>query len=162
MERLVKNIANGDRVVFNNGRFDNWCVYVVETDGSSNAPYDVQYFADLFDLSKKYPENKIYNDFILIYNKTSTNINHETIALINDIVLTYQEEDRNMTEKWFSVIYAGMIAEENKDGTILKKRIKRLGMHQVLIDGLSPDVAANFSKGKKWRDLDAIMKKKGF
>ena len=63
---------------------------------------------------------------------------------------------------WFSIIYAGMIAEENKANAILKKRIKRLGMHQVLIEGLDPNLAANFSKGKKWKELDALMRERGF
>ncbi len=45
-------------------------------------------------------------------------------------------------EIWFNVLYAGMVAEENKENAVLKKRIKRLGMHQVLIDGLEPE---------KWR-----------
>ncbi len=55
-----------------------------------------------------------------------------------------------------------MIEEENKQFAILKKRIKRLGMHQILIDNLDPEVAANFSKGKKWRELDNLMKLRGF
>ena len=55
-----------------------------------------------------------------------------------------------------------MIAEENKGNAILKKRIKRLGMHQVLLENYTPEHAANFSKGKKWKDLDKLMKQKGF
>ena len=57
---------------------------------------------------------------------------------------------------------AGMIAEENKVNMILKKRIKRLGVYQVLMDNFPPSEAANFSKGKGWRELDSIMKAKGF
>jgi hypothetical protein len=71
-------------------------------------------------------------------------------------------EDAEEIEIWLTVIYAGMIAEENKAHAVLGKRIKRLGMYQVLIEKLSPDYAANFSKGKKWRELDAVMKGKGF
>jgi hypothetical protein len=55
-----------------------------------------------------------------------------------------------------------MIAEENKANAILKKRVKRLGVHQVLVLGMPPSEAAKFSNGKKWRDLDAIMKSNGF
>lgn len=35
-----------------------------------------------------------------------------------------------------------MVAEENKLGTKLGKRIKRLGIHQVLYDRYSPAAAA--------------------
>jgi hypothetical protein len=55
-----------------------------------------------------------------------------------------------------------MIAEENKKNAILKKRIKRLGIYQVLIEGMKPEVAAVFSKGKKWRELDKTMLERGF
>jgi hypothetical protein len=65
-------------------------------------------------------------------------------------------------EQWFTVLYAGMIAEENKQNAILKKRVKRLGMHQVLMLNMPSSVAAKFSYGKKWRDLDAIMRPYGF
>jgi len=35
-------------------------------------------------------------------------------------------------------------------------------MHQTLTDRIGAEQAAQFSKGKKWRVLDAIMKEKGF
>jgi len=162
MTKLVKKLKNGKSVVFDQGRFDNWCVYVVSSNDSRFAPLDNQYFSELLEISKKYSKNKVYNDFVKIYDKTTAAIDKEVIELIEKISYTYNIEDQPIVEKWFTVIYAGMIAEENKERTILKKRIKRLGMHQVLIDNLAPNIAANFSKGKKWRELDAIMKKKGF
>ena len=82
--------------------------------------------------------------------------------MIDRLVSTYRLEHQALVEQWFVVIYAGMIAEENKQSAILKKRIKRLGMHQVLKLEYEPRIAANFSKGKKWRDLDEIMKPLSF
>jgi len=161
-ERVIKKIANNRRVVFDKGGFDDWCVYIVESNGNKKAPFDTEYFRDLKNISKKYENNKVYNDFISIYNQTDSTINQNVLNLIDRIVDTYLEEDRILIEQWFTVIYAGMIAEENKQYAILKKRIKRLGMHQTLILNYEPNVAANFSKGKKWRELDAIMKPLGF
>lgn len=119
MERLIKNIANDSKVVFDSGRFDNWCVYVVNSNGSRNAPFDNQYLSDLLDLSKKYSDNKVYDDFVRIYNKTTSKIDNEVTEFIDNISRTYKEEDRSLIEKWFTVIYAGMIAEENKEGAII-------------------------------------------
>lgn len=84
--------------------------------------------------------------------------------LLQQITCISAEYNENQIEVdiWFTVIYAGMVAEENKENAILKKRIKRLGMHQLLIENESPHFAANFSKGRKWRELDLIMKKYGF
>jgi hypothetical protein len=80
---------------------------------------------------------------------------------ITTIADTYGS-DAEEVDIWLTVIYAGMIAEENKQFAVLKKRVKRLGMHQVLLENMAPAVAANFSKGKKWRELDQIMRPKGF
>ena len=44
----------------------------------------------------------------------------------------------------------GMITEENKRNTRLGKRIKRLGMHQVLIEEIQPAIAVNFSRVMGW------------
>ncbi|MCD4833646.1 MAG: lamin tail domain-containing protein [Bacteroidales bacterium] len=162
MARLIKNLKNDRQVIFDTGNFDDWCVYVVESNGIKKAPYDVTYFGDLKNISEHYEEDKVYNDFVEIYNKTSKSIDQNILSLIDRLVSTYKEEHQVLIEQWFAVIYAGMIAEENKQYAILKKRIKRLGMHQTLKLGYEPRIAANFSKGKKWRNLDTIMKPYGF
>lgn len=162
MERLIKKLQNNRKVIFDSGKFDDWCVYVVESDGSKTAPLDTTYFTEFKIITTHYQNNKVYNDFVAIYNYTNSYVDIETTALIDALLITYNVQHRAIMEQWLTVIYAGMIAEENKQNAILKKRIKRLGMHQVLIDNIAPIVAANFSKGKPWRELDAIMRLKGF
>jgi len=162
MSTLVKNLQNNRSVVFDTGRFDNWCVYLVESNGYRIAPLDKIYFEELYHISKKYPTNKVYSDFISIYHITTKNIAPKALVLIDEIVETYKSEDRMIVEQWLTVIYAGMIAEENKEKAILKKRVKRLGMYQVLVLEYPADEAAIFSKGKKWKELDRMMKGYGF
>ncbi len=162
MAQLVKQLRNNRSVVFDTGKFDDWCVYVVESNGTKKAPFDETYFSDLFQISRKYTQDKVYNDFVSIYNATTKNIDNNTLSLIDNITNTYSNEDQIIIEQWFTVIYAGMIAEENKQFAILKKRVKRLGMHQVLKLNMSAKDAAKFSYGKKWRELDAIMQPLGF
>ncbi len=162
MIRLIKDLKNNRKVVFDAGRFDDWCVYVIEDNGNANAPQDVTYFSELHLISQKYANQKVYYDFVKIYNKTDKLINSEVLNLIDTIVATYDEEDKISVEQWYTVLYAGMIAEENKKNAILKKRIKRLGMYQVLIQDMPAHEAAKFSYGKKWRDLDQLMKPYGF
>jgi len=159
---LIKELKHNRKVIFDQGKFDNWCVYVVESDGSKKAPFDNEYFSDLKNISLKYPNNKVYNDFVSIYDITTNMIEQNVLDLIDSIVSTYNIEDQILIEQWFSVIYAGMIAEENKQYAKLKKRIKRLGMHQTLILNFSPYEASKFSYGKKWYDLDKIMQPLGF
>jgi hypothetical protein len=42
-----------------------------------------------------------------------------------------------------------MVAEENYPGTKLGKRLKRLGVHQILIEGMKVETAANWSRGNR-------------
>jgi hypothetical protein len=162
MERLIKLLPNQQKVVFDKGKFDDWCVYVVEPNGERYAPKDAVYFAEFQKINLSYPENKVYNDFVSIYKKTTATIDEQVLALIENLYLSYLPHHREKTALWFTVLYAGMVAEENKVGAILKKRIKRLGMHQLLIQKLAPETAAAFSKGKSWRELDSLMLQLGF
>ncbi|MBX2931032.1 MAG: hypothetical protein KF781_03670 [Chitinophagaceae bacterium] len=162
MATLIKPLRNNRSVIFDTGKFDNWCVYVVESNGSKKAPFDETYFNDLYSIAQKYPQDKVYNDFVSIYDNTTKSIDIAVLALIDNITDTYNEDDKVIIEQWFTVIYAGMVAEENKQFAILKKRVKRLGLHQVMKLGIAAKDAAKFSYGKKWRDLDAIMKPLGF
>lgn len=162
MAKLIKRLKNNRSVIFDTGRFDDWCVYVVESNGSLKAPFDETYFSDLYNISHRYTQNKVYNDFVAIYERTTNSIELSVLKLIDKIVSTYNVEDRILVEQWFTVIYAGMIAEENKEFAILKKRVKRLGMHQVLILNMPAKDAAKFSYGRKWKELDAIMRPLGF
>ncbi len=162
MATLIKGLRNNRQVLFDTGKFDEWCVYIVESDGTKKAPFDVTYFTDLHNISHHYPDGKVYQDFVAIYNLTSRTVNPQILTLIDKIVFTYNIEHQVIAEQWFAVIYAAMIAEENKAKAVLKKRVKRLGMHQVLILGMPANEAAIFSYGKKWRDLDTIMRSYGF
>ena len=162
MSKLVKKLKNNKTVCFDTGNFDDWCVYVVETTGVKKAPYDEEYFSDLQIISQQYKKGKVYEDFVKIYDLTSSVIDPKVLNLIEELAETYRDEHKPIIEQWFTVLYAGMIAEENKQYAILKKRIKRLGMYQTLVLNMSPKQAAKFSYGKKWRELDAIMKNYGF
>lgn len=161
MSRKINNFSKGGFIEFDSGCFDGWCVFVTRPGAKRFAPTDVQYFTRLKELSEKFGSQKIYDDFVVIYNRTTKNIDARVFDLILVLSRFYDEYSTEI-ELWFNVLYAGMIAEENKENAILKKRIKRLGVHQILIDDVLPEKAAVFSKGKKWRELDQIMIAKGF
>ncbi len=161
MPQKLNSLSNGGFIEFDSGCFDGWCVFVTMPGSKRFAPTDVQYFSRLKKIAEKFGPQKIYDDFVVIYNRTSKNVDLKVFELIAVLSLFYDADTAEM-ELWLNVIYAGMIAEENKENAILKKRIKRLGMYQVLIDGISPEKAAVFSKGKKWKELDEIMRLKGF
>jgi len=161
MSQKLNQFSNGGIIEFDKGTFDDWCVFVTKPSGERFAPSDLQYFSRLKKLGNKYGSQKIYDDFVVVYNRTTAKPEPDVFALISLLSRIYGNDALEI-EIWFNVLYAGMIAEENKANAILKKRVKRLGMHQVLIDGIEPEVAAEFSKGIKWQQLDRLMKAKGF
>ncbi len=161
MPRKINKFSNGGFIEFDSGCFDKWCVFVTKPGGERFAPTDINYFLRLNTLGEKYGHQKIYDDFVVIFNRTKKNIDPNIFELISALSKSYNSDSLEM-EIWLNVLYAGMIAEENKENAILKKRIKRLGMYQVLIENIPPEKAAVFSKGKKWRELDELMQLKGF
>ena len=158
---FVSELKDGTELWFGKGKFDDYCIYVSPPNHRTWFPLDREYFEVLDALAEEYGAGQLYSDFIRIYNSTDTNIDDLVLEEIQRIADKYPEE-RDAVELMFSILYAAMIAEENKEHTILGKRIKRLGIHQVLFEKVPPADAAEFSKGKSWRRLDAMCKERGF
>lgn len=152
-------LSNGNKVFFGKGRFDDWCVYYENKMGKF-ALRDTEYFNFFKCMSRVYGIRKIYDDFVSIYNDTTNEISIDTVHKIKNISLQYNES--NEMEKYLSVIYLAMIAEENKENCVLGKRIKMLGIHNLLIDDMSPQLAANISKWKSWKVLNKYCLDRGF
>lgn len=159
--KKIKDLRHGGQVIFDRGKFDDYCVYVVRG-GVKHAPHDETYFTDLQIISNLLGNNKVYDDFLLIYEKTWAVIEKSATDLIESIADTYPPSYKKIIEEWFTVIYAGMVAEEVKENARLRKRIKRLGMYQTLIEKRTANYAAKFSYNKNWMDLNKIMKNLGF
>jgi len=66
------------------------------------------------------------------------------------------------THKYFLFVYYAMVAEEKKTNSKLGKRIKLLGIYQILNENFSSQTAANFSRGLKWTVIDEECKRRGF
>lgn len=160
--KVINKINEEILIYFDKGIFDNFCVYFSDNGNKKIAPKDVEYFSEFKKLSKFYPKYKVYDDFVSIYEVTGKEIDKNTVNLIKAISNTYHEEHKRLVEILFSIIYGGMITEENKERAILKKRMKRLGMHQLLVLDFSPFDAARFSRGKKARELNRVMQSYGF
>lgn len=55
-----------------------------------------------------------------------------------------------------------MVAENLKANTRLGKRIKRLGVHQLLFENRTVLDAANFMRGMGWREIAGMCEERGF
>ena len=103
----------------------------------------------------------IYEDFVSIYEKTQGTLDNDLLNQIN--VLSQGYGDLSLyAEKLFVILYATMIAEMSKTNTKLGKRIKRLGIHKILIENMDCHQAANFMKGMGWREISKLCDQRGF
>lgn len=161
MANIIANFKDGSFLEYDKGKFDDWCVYLTRPDQLKYAPRDYQYFKRLLGYGKKYGNENIYQDFVRVYDKTTKSIAPDVLLSIQTDCEKYGEDAIDIAID-LTIIYMGMIAEENKAFSRLGKRIKRLGVYQVLKEDVEPYTAANFSRHKKWRDLDAICKERGF
>lgn len=161
MGQLIKEFENGTFLEYDRGGFDDWCVYFTDTNGTRKPPRDVDYFKQLTELAEKYSVEKVYTDYVQVYNLTGKEVEQAALAEISRISASYGRDALDV-DIIFSILYMAMIAEERKKYTRLGKRIKRLGIYKLLIEKRSVYEAANFMRGMGWRDIDALCRERGF
>lgn len=155
MGTKIKDFSDGSFLEYDNGQFDEWCVYMNQPNGIRHPPLDRDYFAQLQSFANKYGVNKIYEDYVSVYNLVGKAVDNNDLNEITNIASTYGNDALEI-DKIFSILYMAMIAEERKAFTKLGKRIKRLGVHKLLIEGETAQQAANFMRGMGWRDIDVL------
>lgn len=159
--RLLKTFSNGSTLCYDTGRFDDLCVYLAGPTVPRHAPKDVGYFTTLLELGAAHGRHKVYADFVRVYESTGRAVDQKVFAVITEVAGSYANDALN-ADVVLSILHAAMVAEENKANTRLGKRVKRLGVHLVLIEGVSPAQASNFSRGMKWTAIDAECRRRGF
>jgi hypothetical protein len=161
MVRLIRTFSNGESLVYDTGIFDNWCAYHCKPDGTRNPPRDVDYFSSLVELANIYGPKRLYSDIKKIFILTGKEIDEKILRYISLVSEEYFENSM-MIEIIFTILYAAFISEENKANTKLGKRIKFLGIHQILVEGIPAETAAIFSKGKSWQEISKLCEQRGF
>lgn len=155
----IATLFDGTKLVFSQGKFDSWCIYHIRN-GFAHALRD----EEVFSLMQKYTGSMqrfwLYKDFLTVFNLVTKDINCVVVNNIANIAMQY--ETPREVQFILMFLYAGMVAEENKDRAILKKYIKRLGVHQVLVELMPPKMAANYSRRKKWQELQLECEVRGF
>ena len=158
----IKTFCDGSYLEYDKGKFDDWCVYLAQPDGTRRPPRDVDYFADLKELSEKIGADQVYQDCVQIYRRTGKQADSQVLEDISQLTEQHYGFDARRADITFSVLYLAMIAEEQKRNTYLGKRIKRLGVHVLLVENRSVQESANFMRGMGWREIDALCGEQGF
>lgn len=156
-DQIQAEMAGGVSVYFGRGRIDEYCVFV-ETDSRRHAPKDVAYFDSLKTIADRHGElgrDKVYAIFQRLYDSADRNIRQDVLDTIAEEVKNFGG-DALLLEHILVTIYYAMVAEESrgpKERFPLGKRLKKIGVYQLLVEDVAPSKAANSSKGRPWRDL---------
>lgn len=153
---------DGSSYKFVFGSFDPWCVEYFKNNEAQERITDEISFKALLVYGKKVGYHNEYEDFVEIYNMMSDGIDETEISKRIEIISEKYEEYKLKVNKLFHFLFMCMIAEDNKKRTVLGKRIKRLGVHRLLIEGISPKVAANETKHVKSNKISNMCTERGF
>ena len=167
---VVKSFPGGTSIGFTEGKFDRWCVQE-RVFVWTRRPTDAGCFARLLELAQRYGTDKVMADFVAVYDAMGVKPprgdllpSDQVLDLITRLSAAYGSSpgDDVRADRLFTTLYLTMIAEENKARAILGKRIKRLGVHLVLMEGRTPEEAAAFPTGKKAAELSALCQSYDF
>jgi len=122
MAILIKTIDKHILIEFDKGKFDEWCIYLTKNQSRRYVPLDTEYFGRLKEFAEVYSTHKIFSVFLMFYHATDNQLNDDIFKLIDILSAQYDEYEAEI-KVWFTIIYAGMIAGENKANAILKKEL---------------------------------------
>lgn len=161
MGQLIKRFPDGSFLEYDRGGFDDWSVYLTSASGNRRPPRDTDYFTQLKELAERFGTEKVYSDYVKVYDLTGKQVDRDSLEKISILSKEYGAS-ATQVDTIFSILYMAMIAEERKAGTRLGKRIKRLGIHKLLIENIPVREAANFMRGMGWRDIARLCEERGF
>ena len=158
MGKTIKTFSDGSFLEYDSGNFDGWCVYLNRPGRERIAPTDKDCFRALVDFSELYGADRLYADYVKVYEQTGAEVDSAVLEQIDQLAAGYQKRknDPKNGAIVFTILYLAMIAEERKKNTKLGRRIKRLGVHKLLVEGDTVEHAADFMRGMDWEGIDAL------
>ncbi|MDA9165923.1 hypothetical protein N9O16_00355 [Candidatus Poseidoniaceae archaeon] len=157
---IFRTFTDGKSIGFGRGKIDDYCVFIKDNDGF-RAPLDTEYFQFIYDLATEYGTLSVYDSFKKLYLIAEKKLHPKANEII-DMASARFPERYLQSQLYFSVLYMAMVAEQNYPSTKLGKRLKRLGIYQLLFEEMSVQEAANWSRGKPWRVISVECEKRGF
>lgn len=169
MSEIIKKFSNGAGLKIDkkpkdpkdpNGPDDELGVYYVSPDGAETCWHVRNCFDDLWYLTGRYPQTKLYDDFLQIYDMTGMEPDDRVFDKISRIAENYNRrwDDARKVEETFGILYLWMIVQNQREHAPLGQRVMRLGVHDLLIQVDSPQRAATYMKDMRVNEIEAQEK----
>lgn len=166
-ERVISTFADNSYLSYAQGSKDRWCVYYTAPPNPPIPLLDRQYFQILLELAEEYGAEPVYADFVSIYDRTTDEVDELVLADIQGTVAAHYPNDLLRAAKVFTTLYMAMVSEfyyitPSGRPSRLQKRVKRLGVYQILFTDMTVEQAANYSKGQNYNTLNTLCLQYGF
>ncbi|NTU81468.1 MAG: hypothetical protein HGA45_19155 [Chloroflexales bacterium] len=159
---ILRLFRDGSRIEFGKGHLDRCSVYLARPNQAKVPAHEAESLVRLERLAHASSPQGLYNDFIVIYNRATHEPQPYVFDLIHAIARVYGEHSFEV-EVALALLYAEMVAIERRHRSRPGvKRHRRLGVHQVLVEGYSAQAAVAFSKGKATEHVVAACAARGF
>jgi len=145
-------------IYYGYGQFDYYCVHVLKPKSKRVwKPRDTECFMWLKRMGKKYGNDKLYEDFLKIYEPITTDTD---MGDIENIVKEVSSKYR-YSQEWWIILALTIKAELHKKNTKLGKTIKHLGVYELLNeDKKVRDIVLDIND-ENWMALKESMLEKG-
>lgn len=159
---ILRLFRDGSRLEFGKGHLDRWSVYLGRPHQGRTLASEEDSLARLERLTFVYNPRSLYDDFIVIYNRTTHEPQPYVFDLIHAIARVYTERNFEV-ELALALLYALMVAHERRQRSCPGvKRHLRLAVHQLLVEGYSAQAAVAFSTDKAPEQLAEACAARGF
>jgi hypothetical protein len=158
---VLRLFRDGSILEYGKGHFDARQVYHSRPNMLRRPATDADTLSRLGQLTLSAYPNDIYADFVVVYNRVTGPVAAHIFDLIHHMARGYGERALEL-EVIFAILYAEMVVAEAARRDRLKKRPKRLGVHYVLLDGLSGADAAAACRASPWQLVDSACRERGF
>ena len=160
MENNASPLADFQSMEFDSRREYKWFVYFDQANADRQHTGYVENLRELQNFATRYSPDRLYRDFVKIYDATEINVNPKTLDLIAEISESYYDDAANINYL-FTLIYFALLSEHNKKNQQLGKRIKRLAVYQALFDKVQAE-EVRYHVPRKWWLIDAQCSQRGF
>lgn len=151
--RLIEGFSDRTCLYFTEGEFNAWYVSGTEPDTGDGFWCDQECFPAMQQLCNAVGLKKFYEDYVAIYQLAYKTIREADLQFLKQLSETYPESLRLLAHKVFVVNYAMFVAEENKEGSVLGKRLRRHATELMLLHGMSAEEAIIYNRGRSARDI---------
>ena len=152
--------SNGYKFWFGRGRFDDYCVFCSKPNNKYWFALDKEYLGWIKRLGRRYGVDNVYEDFLQVYDLVDSDYEGK-FRIVEDLIWDLDKHYNGNTERWWAVFYMTMVAECCRENTILNKRIKHLGVYNVLFDDMGAGYTSQYMKKMQWWELDDLMIERG-